>query len=61
MIVLVHIGNKIHVIYPSVVPLAQTRGRNANACAILVESVISAVMLFIMPMLPLSAPFRQRL
>lgn len=50
-----------HVTYPSVPPVLHAIGRYEYACGRFVESVISAIMLFSTPMLPLSAPFKLRL
>lgn len=46
---------------PMVAPVDHAIGMNAYACAMFVESVISASILFITPMLPFKAPFRLRL
>lgn len=44
-----------------VAPLDQAMGIYAYACARFVESVISTIMLFMTPMFPFRAPFRERL
>ena len=49
------------VTYPRVAPVDHAIGINAYAWAMFVESVISASILFITPMLPFKAPFRLRL
>ena len=46
---------------PITTPTAQVIGNNENACATLVSSVTSAIMLFTTPMFPLNAPCRHRL
>ena len=46
---------------PIVVPKDQANGKILHACAALVESVISATMLFIIPAFPFRAPVRHRL
>ncbi len=47
--------------HPRVAPVDHAIGMNAYACAMFVESVISASMLFMTPMLPFRAPFKLRL
>lgn len=47
--------------HPIVAPVDHAIGMNAYACAMFVESVISANMLFMTPMLPFKAPLRLRL
>ena len=46
---------------PVVEPTNHTIGMNANACAILVKSVISPIMLLSTPELPFMSPAKQRL
>jgi hypothetical protein len=47
--------------YPTETPSAHVTGISAKACAMLVESVNSPIMLFMTPVFPLSSPLRHRL
>ena len=46
---------------PMVLAMAQVIGINEKPFAMLVSSVSSAIILFMIPVFPLSIPFRQRL